>query len=1156
LADIGNFFVRLVYMKGCDRFPAVFTGFFLKALCGQAAVAATALSMGGTVFAASEAKEYFSISEQPVDTALLQFAQQAEVSVLFPRTLFAGMQANRLEGEYELREALDVLLANTGIEASIENEAKHILIRVSDVGNDVHENPGAEEMPIESKGKLGLLASAIAALISNGAGSAVYAQTPDDGNQALEEITVTGSRIRQTSGMTTAVPVTAVTTDELKGFQPAATISEQLDSLPQFFQTQTAQRGGGTLFGDASGSYLNLRGMGKNRTLVLLDGSRTVPADRQGAVNVDNFPTALIRTVDVVTGGASAAYGADAMAGVVNFVLDREFEGLKFNVSTGVTEMGDGGNWNFSLAGGRQFGDRLHLIGSIEAREVNEIYREPTDLDNWASIGWVTNPAWYRGAPAGIPQRLTLPNVHSTMHTPAGMINQPDFSLDRFTFTEDGAAIRPFVQGDVYSWGGPGATNTQSGGPEAAIANRAFDGGPSGNAVAQHSTFTGFRYDASDNLELFGQAIYGRTVASSSGRRGNPHLQDGWHGTIYADNAFLPEQVRQAMRDEGIESFRFDKLGQVRGPGMVNWLDDRGGQDTSRMWSLTAGFNAALPNDWNLRGSYQQGKSRVVSAGFNMQRIDKLYLALDAVRDPATGAIVCNVQLHNPTPAQLAASVAGQTFLTTLPPGTTTVDSPVGPDNVIRDCVPLNPFGLGNTSQAVSDYIGQDKYDHRTLDQDFAELLLTGDLAQGFGAGPIGFAGGFTYREEAFLQYSTPEALEREPGEAPELGIRGFAPGVFGASRGLVQFSNSDARSGEFDVWEIFGELNVPLWASTNGQALGTNLAWRSSDYSSSGRIESWKLGADFTVVDGLRLRLTKSRDVREPTFAEQFVTLGGGGTFNDPVFANASVTTTVQSGGNPNLAPEQADTLTAGFVYQPSFAAWIDGLSLAVDWYDIDLFGAVGSLGAQRIVDECYNNHNYCSLITRNPDTGQVQRIIDSNQNVAAARTRGVDIELQYRMEPDFFRDAQESLNLRGFAGYLMESSTTPLAGTRQDEAGTLNRPEWTATLVANYAVGPYGVRLQQRYYDSTRINVNWVEGVDVDDNSIASQSITNLALSYTGETESGGVWQASFNVNNLFDREPPVVPSIGQRGPSQTVSNNFDVFGRRYQLSFDMSF
>src|SRR5690606_35077104 len=159
---------------------------------------------------------------------------------------------------------------------------------------------------------------------------------PTRAQEPIEEVTVTGSRIERAVGFTSPVPVTAVTTEELTMLDPNTTLVDQLDALPQFFLTQSAQRGGGVLFGTAGGSYLNMRGMGDQRTLILIDGARTVPADRNSRVNIDNIPSALLQRVEVVTGGASAAYGADALAGVTNFILNREFEGLRFDVRTGM----------------------------------------------------------------------------------------------------------------------------------------------------------------------------------------------------------------------------------------------------------------------------------------------------------------------------------------------------------------------------------------------------------------------------------------------------------------------------------------------------------------------------------------------------------------------------------------------------------------------------------------------------------------------------------------------------------------------------------------------------------------------------------------------------------------------------------------------------
>jgi outer membrane receptor protein involved in Fe transport len=204
---------------------------------------------------------------------------------------------------------------------------------------------------------LSALAAAVAMVL---AGSAVAQE------QVLEEVTVTGSRITRTTGFTTATPVTAVTTEELNTFEPGTTLAEQLDQLPQFFQTESAQRGGGALFGGAGRSNVNLRAMGAQRTLVLLDGARITPGDRDGSVHIDNIPSALLSQIEVVTGGASAAYGADALAGVVNFRLNREYTGFDVDFGMGATDDGYGDNREVSVTFGSELSDKWgqqHAVG-------------------------------------------------------------------------------------------------------------------------------------------------------------------------------------------------------------------------------------------------------------------------------------------------------------------------------------------------------------------------------------------------------------------------------------------------------------------------------------------------------------------------------------------------------------------------------------------------------------------------------------------------------------------------------------------------------------------------------------------------------------------------------------------------------------------------
>src|SRR5512134_15236 len=251
------------------------------------------------------------------------------------------------------------------------------MLTIISLARQITHQPGGKmcthfRAPKRSKLAIALFAAGSSGFIGT---AAVQAQDQAAAPPAAdEEVVVTGTRVRQTSGMAAPTPVTVMSMTELNELNPGSTIAEQLDELPQFFATPTAQRGGNAVSTTAGGSYLNLRGMGLNRTLVLLDGTRMAPADANGSVNVDNFPAALMERVDIVTGGASAAYGADAVAGVVNFVLNREFEGFKTKYSTGITDEEDGQNYNVSLAGGLGLlEDKLHIIGSVDVKSIEQI---------------------------------------------------------------------------------------------------------------------------------------------------------------------------------------------------------------------------------------------------------------------------------------------------------------------------------------------------------------------------------------------------------------------------------------------------------------------------------------------------------------------------------------------------------------------------------------------------------------------------------------------------------------------------------------------------------------------------------------------------------------------------------------------------------------
>ena len=1009
------------------------------------------------------------------------------------------------------------------------------------------------------------------------------------------EVVVTGTRIRQVTGMTTPVPVTAVAVEDLKAFNPGAALVDQLDKLPQLFQTESAQRSSGALFGNAGGSYINLRGLGSQRTLVLLDGSRVVQDDRGGAVNIGVFPTALIKTVDIITGGASAQYGADAVGGVVNFVLDRNFEGLKFSASTGITERSDGFNGKASIAGGTKLMDgKLHLTASAEFNHIDQIMRDPAQLGDWFQrYGYVTNPAFISAtATPGVPQQITLPHVISSVHSPFGRIDTaylangtttvPGFTYLNNVFTADGAGVRPFVRGSISTTGG---TQSMSGGPEYDYANQAFPGGPYGAEVKEKSFFLGGKYDVNSRVSLFGQVLYGVSESNQPDQRGLPHLQDGWNATIYSGNPFLPAAVQTAMTAQNVASFKMLKLGQFL--GVNNWNDHETPRNAHTMFTWSGGVEADLTDDWHATARWQSGRSHKFTAVFDELRVDRMFLALDAVRDPVSGKTICNVQLYNPTNAQLAAAVAGKINKFGTP-----LQSPVGLDNSISGCVPLNAFGQGNVSQAARDYLTGDKWGISDVNQDFAEALVTGKVFQGW-AGPVSAALGATYRSEDFKQRAYPNEIEvlGPPLNAPSLGIRGIPAGFTGGSPNLFQFSTVPPIQGAYEVKEAFAELQVPIFSTSTGQKLDADLAYRHSQYSNVGGTEAYKIGLNFTAMDGVRFRGTLSRDVREATFAERFDFQGSGGSINDydavacknyngltlPTGGKCSVQITSVAAGYADLKPEKADTMTLGVILEPSF---LPGFHLSVDYYDIKVADAIGTLGLQRIVDDCVLNNvtELCQFVERDPTTRIIGRVLNAYLNVAKTTVKGVDYEAQYTIRPDFFGSQSETINIRAFASNMLERSnkSTDVAPVNQFGGGFTSGvlyPDWKGNLGVTYVVGQWSAQLSEEWISKSKINTTFIDvadfnagrtvinGVtktspDVDVNVLPNYFNTNGRIMYRGDTESGHSWDVSFFVTNLLDKHPMIIPSYGSRTGSQTVSNNFDAYGRRYELGFNYKF
>jgi len=1036
--------------------------------------------------------------------------------------------------------------------------------------------------------RFSVLSTTIATIMSGGM-SHVQAQE-------VEEITITGSRVQRTSGFETPVPVTSVTTSELTDFQPGNTISQQLNALPQFFNNISTQQRTSSAFTTNPGSQVDLRALGANRTLILLDGKRVVPSEKRGTVNVDIFPTALMRSVDVVTGGASAAYGADAVAGAVNFVLDREFEGVRARVGTGAHEhdwSGKQGEVSFAFGKGLME-DRLHVIGSAEVRRIDEINTDSFDrIGNYDFWGFVRNPAWTPTSPPGVPRQLTKPNVSATLTSPTGLIRRTGTSLDNMQFTADGKGIVPFVLSPDACQTGPGCTQSQSGGPMADINRQAFEAlrGVQGSEVKTHSSFLGFKYDLTDRLSVTLDGLGGRTESHDSVHGGSAMpFRGNWNGNIFVDNAYLPENVRQIMLANGLRSI------EVYKEGALDWRNDIGGNTTSAeiftQYQVGWGFDYQVPGiEWNLTGSWQRGRSKKQSQRFEKPRIDKVFMAMDAVRHPTTGQIVCNVQLFNPTVEQLQDSVRGRFSSTPVNLAITSknledpeylksqglplnynnlkpLESPIGLDNAIQECVPLNFMGSGNITQQVQDYIGTPKFGEGNVRQDFAELLFTGDLFE-LPAGPAGLAVGLTWRDQSVIEYADTGApgigvggkvvsIEDlgPPINVPALGIRGIPPGFTGGSPNLHAFATVPHFYGQSDVWEWFAELNVPVWEGNlygQTQRLNVDAAYRRSTYDRSGAHDSWKLGMNFQAIDDLRLRWTLSQDVREPTFTELFDAQATSTIVQDPRFNNTSFQPTQVQGGNPDLDPETGKTRSTGVVWQPTFVSWLDGLQMSLDFWQIDMAGRMELLGTQNVLNACERDGILCNAIQRSPETGFITRIFDAFLNLGESTVAGQDFELQWQGELDLISDKPETFNVRWIASHMDELTIRPKSGAVQSLVGSRQAPRYTQVLTATYGVGAWSFQMMNRFVNNTKLNPIWVEGVDIDDNSVASMNWWNSRIGYTKELSSGATLGVDFNIQNLFNRDPPIVP--GQTG-AQAIEGMFDIYGRRYNLSANYSF
>ena len=946
-----------------------------------------------------------------------------------------------------------------------------------------------------------------------------------DGSQ----ITVTGSRL-EGLGMRAPTPVTVVSGEQLLRAAPGS-LSEGLNQLPEFRNSFVPASTGPISTAGGGGAFLNLRGLSAKRDLVLLDGKRLpstniIASQLAGATDINLLPQLLVSRVDVVTGGASAAYGSDAISGVVNFVLDSKLQGVRATVQGGISSHGDNASGRFGVALGSGFAqDRGHFVAALE-------YNKTDGVDEYGDRNWARNGYAAIRTLAPLPQtsitnptRIIVPGVRPSNASSGGLITSGPLAGNQFVA---GGGIAPFPFGTVRT-----ATTMQGGGtdPDFGTTYVAVPANERMNAFARAS------YDVAPNWEVYVEGLYGLSKSSNRGLLSSFATHQAF--PIFADNAYLSPAIRARLG--ATPSFALGRIDLDWGfhQEAVSYDMKRG----------VLGVDGKLGN-FTVKAYYSHSEADQSVASTGNANLSRLFDAIDAVAVPAgtpgltAGSIVCRTTLANPN----------------------------------NGCVPLNVLGPNAASADALAYVLGTASVSSTLKQDVADLAISGSPFA-LWAGPVLVGAGATYRKESAIAVAdavsesylpaVPGTAAFKPGLTPALtGNLARFPSALRGARGGYESTNPGGLKGGLNVKEVFAEVEIPLardWALAH--SLDFNGAVRYADYSTSGGVVSWKAGLTYEPVNGLRLRATQSRDVRAANLAELFQGVAQSNPAIADPFRNSetNVTAITRNFGNPTLAPERGDTFTAGVVLQPAF---LPGFSASADYYKIKVTDTITQLGGQVIVNQCFQGvAQLCSLIQRDSSVANGPIIAVDNQflNAGLTRAEGIDFEASYRRPI-----ANGSFTLRAVVNHLMSLQTRVTGATTTTEAagrvgallpsGSGGGPKWSGTFSANLDHGPASLFVQERYIGGGVIDAT----VDASGNPIASNAAENANATgnglvpnwvrpvwYTDATltvRAGRGMEAFVTVNNLFDRDPPIIPTFFFYGTIATNYQIYDVIGRTF--------
>ena len=1119
----------------------------------SAVAALLALYATQSLAIADERAKHFDIERQTLAGALSEFARQSDRQILFSTDAVSTKHSAGVKGDLEPEAALRSLLQGTGLTYRVTRDSTILVVNP--------ESDTTARLPVSPP--VLRLAQASDSSTSDTTAPQPDAAAAEDSTPELQQIVVTGSRIARRDYTATSPIVTV----EAGNFErsSAVGIESSLNQLPQFqpgaTQFDAARNIQSSAFGGIGAATVNLRGLGTNRTLVLVDGKRAQPADATLVVDVNSIPAAAISRVEVITGGASAVYGADALSGVVNFILKDDFEGFSADVQSSITEEGDGAETRINALYGAQSASgrgnvmlgadwtKRSAIALADREFFTEGWRDPGTTG-----GSVRRPYWRPANAPDQPSQAALDEVFG-QYAPGSASRTANiyFNTDNSLFQANPALN--------YNSGDPNMILRSNG----ALTQRDNPGLLS-SPLERYSAFGRARYNFTDNITGYVQANFSSTEVES--RTLYNAAVTFWGASIpFDDQHPVPEDLATLLRS--------------RANPTANWALDQNlvfagpqqSRTTSNVYQVLAGFKGSIPNtEWTWDVYASQGRTTTLT------QLNGGFLSLQRYREI------------------IQAPFYGEGYV-----------RDVGNGFAIRCTSGLSPFSNEPVSQDCIDAVSVTMKNQTNFEQQVFEGTMQGGLFK-LPAGEVRTALGASYRKNT-VDF-TPDGL-LSTSSVQEQPI------------GLYAVSSTAGTATVWELYgELLVPL---LTDKPFVQALDLELGARYSDYNTAGGQNTWKALANWTVNDYLSFRGGMQRAARAPNTAELFsgetLSVVGfapadpcssltqapwGNVASNPNRAQvqALCSAIIGSGtsrfdenpngfagqfgffpfeieilsGNSDLKPEVARTWTAGLVFRSPFESpLLSQLTASLDWYDISIEGVIESIDSVTTYSLCFNANGtsnptyslddpggFCSFIERDPISGDRLRVKAPFMNLGGLRTSGVDLQLSWRaMLSDMgLESVPGALSVNYLINYLnsYETQASPGApfldyvGTVATSLqGTSGQYRWRSFTTLGYSMPTFDVQLTWRHLPSARdgsvvLNpLSTVRGVD-------SYDIFNLS----------GTWHATDSitvragVDNLFNKDPLV---LGANPPTtnnadNTLANYYDVLGRRYYLGVKMNF